>query len=62
MNAECLINLSQAVAHGSLRRIKNYKTDQQGIVVNVVGDGLTVDLGPDTEVWHFQDCEEIRLQ
>ena len=62
MEAECLINLSQAVAHGSLRRVKNCRTEQQGVVVDVGGEGLTVDIGPDTEVWRYEDCEEIRIQ
>ncbi len=62
MNAEGLINLSQAVAHGSLRLVKNYKTEQQGIVVHVVGEGLSVNLGSDTEIWGYQDCEEITMQ
>ncbi|SHI99288.1 hypothetical protein SAMN02745165_01354 [Malonomonas rubra DSM 5091] len=62
MNAECLINLSQAVAHGSLRRVKNYRTEQQGVVVQVMGEGLTVNIGSDTEVWGYQDCEEVSIQ
>lgn len=62
MNTEGLINLSQAVAHGSLRLVKNYKTEQQGVVVHVVGEGLRVNIGSDTEVWGYKDCEEITTQ
>ena len=61
MNAEGLINISQAVAHGSLRQVRNYKTEQQGIVVHVVGEGLRVNLGSNTEVWGYRDCEEIAV-
>ena len=62
MNAEGLVNISQAVAHGSLRRVKNFKTKKQGVVVGVAEEGLTVSLGSDTEVWTYKDCEEITLQ
>ena len=59
MKTEELINLSQAVVHGNLRRVKNFKTEKQGVVVNVIGKELTVNLGSDTEVWPYKDCEEI---
>ena len=59
MSAEGLINLSQAVAHGNLRRVRNFKTEQQGTVINVMGEGLMVDVGSNTEVWTYKDCEEI---
>ena len=62
MNAEGLVNISQAVAHGNQRRVKNFKTQKQGVVVHVEGEGLTVSLGSDTEIWVYKDCEEITLQ
>jgi hypothetical protein len=62
MNAEGLINLSQAVAHGSLRLVRNQKTEQQGVVIHVVGDGLSVNLGSNTAVWGYRDCEEVTMQ
>ena len=62
MKTEGLINLSQAVVHGNLRRVKNFRTEKQGVVVNVKGEGLTVKLGSDTEVWAYKDCEEITWQ
>ncbi len=62
MKAEGLINLSQAVAHGNLRRVKNFNSEKKGVVVNVNGDGLTVNIGSGTEVWAYKDCEEITWQ
>lgn len=57
MNAEGLINLAQAVAHGYSRRVKNFQNGRQGVVINVAGDSLMVDTGSDTEVWAYKDCE-----
>ena len=62
MKTEGLINLSQAVVHGNLRRVKNFRTEKQGVVVDVIGEALTVKLGSDTEVWACKDCEEITWQ
>ena len=62
MKTEGLINLSQAVAHGNLRRVKNFNSEKQGIVVNVNGDGLTVRVGSSTEIWAYNDCEDITWQ
>jgi len=59
MNAEGLINLSQAVAHGSSRQVRNVKTTKQGVVVDVIGEDLRVDIGLGTEVWVYEDCEEL---
>lgn len=59
MNTEGLINLSQAVVHGSLRRVKNFRTDKQGIVINVIGEELMVNIGSATEAWTYKDCEEL---
>jgi len=60
MNTEGLINVSQAVTHGNLRRVKNLKTNEQGTVVNVEGNTLTVLVGKASEVWPCEDCEEQR--
>ena len=58
MNAEGLINVCQAVTHGNLRLVKNLKTKKQGIVVNVNGNELTVQVGQAVEVWTHEDCKE----
>lgn len=58
MNAEGLINLCQAIAHGNSRQVRNLKTDQQGTVVNVQGRALTVLVGQTSEVWACEECEE----
>ena len=58
MNVEGLINVSQAVTHGNLRRVRNIKTNSQGTVVNAEGNELTVQVGQATEVWAYEDCEE----
>ena len=58
MNVEGLINVSQAVTHGNLRRVRNIKTNSQGTVVNSEGNELTVQVGQATEVWAYEDCEE----
>lgn len=61
MNTEGLINVSQAVTHGNLRQVKNLKTKEQGAVINVEGNTLTVLVGKDSKVWPCEDCEEQRL-
>ena len=58
MNAEGLINVCQAVTHGNLRQVTNLKTSEQGTVINVAGNALTVRVGQDSEVWNCEDCEE----
>ena len=58
MNAEGLINVSQAVTHGNQRQVRNLKTREEGIVINVEGNALTVRVGQDSEVWDCDDCEE----
>ena len=62
MNAEGLINLSQAVAHGNSRRVKNFRTEKQGFVVAVQEEGLAVAVGSETEIWPYLDCEELALE
>jgi len=59
MNAEGLINVSQAVTHGNLRQVRNLKSNKQGSVINVEGNALTVLVGQTSEVWACEDCEEI---
>ena len=58
MNDEGLINVCQAVEHGSQRQVRNLKTNSQGVVVKGEGNGLTVQVGQATEVWPYEDCEE----
>ncbi|MCK4535587.1 MAG: hypothetical protein KAT93_01160 [Desulfuromonadales bacterium] len=58
MNVEGLINVCQAVTHGNLRQVRNLKTEKQGTVINWEGNKLTVQVGPATEVWSSEDCEE----
>lgn len=57
MSAEGLINVCQAVKHGDQRQVTNLKSGRQGTVVDVAGDKLTVQTGPSTEVWAYEDCE-----
>ncbi|MDT8419323.1 MAG: hypothetical protein RQ754_02740 [Desulfuromonadales bacterium] len=57
MSTEGLINVCQAVKHGELRKLTNLKTGKQGIVVDVVGDKLSVQTGGATELWPYEDCE-----
>jgi len=59
MNAEGLINVSQAVTHGNLRKVRNLKSNKQGSVINVDGNALTVLVDQTSEVWACEDCEEI---
>jgi len=59
MNAEGLINVSQAVTHGNLRQVRNLKSNKQGSVINVEGNALTVLVDQTSEVWACEDCEEI---
>ena len=58
MNAEGLINVSQAVTHGNLRLVRNLKSNKQGSVINVEGNALTVLVDQTSEVWACEDCEE----
>lgn len=58
MNAEGLINVCQAVTHGNHRQVRNLKTNQQGTVIDVEGNALTVLVGKTSEVWACEDCEE----
>ena len=58
MNAEGVINVCQAVTHGSLREVRNLKTDKQGTVINVEGNSMTVLVDQASEVWACEDCEE----
>jgi len=58
MNAEGLINVSQAVKHGNLRQVRNLKSNKQGSVINVEGNALTVLVDQTNEVWACEDCEE----
>ena len=59
MNAEGLINVSQAVTHGNLRKVRNLKSNKQGSVINVDGNALTVLVDQTSEVWACEDCEEL---
>jgi len=56
MSTEGLINVCQAVKHGSLRQVTNLKTGRQGAVIEVTGEKLTVQIGRAKEVWDYQDC------
>lgn len=58
MASEGVINVCQAVAHGNLRKVRNIKTNQQGIVINVEGNNLTVRVEEASEVWDCEDCTE----
>ena len=58
MSSEGVINVCQAVAHGHLRKVKNIKNNKQGNVINAEGNGFTVLIENETEVWAYEDCEE----
>ena len=58
MTVEGMINVCQAVTHGSLRQVKNLKTMEHGTVITGAGNELTVQVGQVTETWHYADCEE----
>lgn len=58
MTTEGLINICQAVKHGSIRRVRNARTDQQGTVTGVEGNFLTVLTGNAQETWGYEDCIE----
>lgn len=62
MNSEGLINVSQAVSHGNLRQVRNFRKEKMGVVLDVQGEELKVSVGRQTEVWPYKDCEEISLQ
>lgn len=57
MCTEGLINVCQAVAHGDSRQITNQKTGKQGVVVDVSGDKLVVQVEKVSEAWAYEDCE-----
>ena len=57
MSTEGLINVCQAVAHGDSRQVTNSKTGQQGVVVDVSGDKLVVQIDQASEVWAYEDFE-----
>ena len=58
MASEGVINVCQAVVHGNLRKVKNIRTNQQGTVINVEGNNLTVRVEEAAEVWACEDCTE----
>ena len=57
MNAEALINVSQAVTHGSIRQVRNLRSRRQGIVIGCEGNELKVKVGQTIELWACEDCE-----
>jgi len=56
MSTEGLINVCQAVKHGDLRQVTNLKTGKAGIVIDVTGDKLVVQVEKASEVWAYEDC------
>ncbi len=57
MSTEGLINVCQAVKHGDLRQVTNLKTGKEGIVVDVTGDKLIVQVEKASEAWAYEDCK-----
>jgi len=57
MDSEELINVCQAAKHGNFRMVRNTKTNQQGTVLNVEGNNLTVLVETDSEIWDYEDCK-----
>lgn len=59
MNTEGFINVCQAVAHGHPHQVTNLKTNNQGVVVSCQANMLTVQVEQATEIWPYEDCEEL---
>lgn len=58
MKGEELVNVSQAVMHGSQRYVRNLRTNRDGRVVSCDGGTIKVHVGRRREVWCVEDCEE----
>ena len=59
MNTEGFINVCQAVKHGHPHQVTNFKTNKQGVVVSWRENLLTVQVDQATEIWPYEDCEEL---
>jgi hypothetical protein len=58
MQGEELINICQAVQHGSRRFVNNTSKNAKGRVLGCGYAGLEVEVDAGTEVWQFEDCAE----
>ena len=57
MSTEELINVCQAVKHGDMRQVTNYKSGKEGIVVDVTEDKLIVRVENASDIWPYEDCK-----
>jgi len=55
---EALINICQAVAHGSARYVRNLRSHEWGKVVDCGGKELKVQVGDRRESWRCEECED----
>jgi hypothetical protein len=60
VKGEELINLCQAVEHGNTRFVRNTRCNREGAVLSAKGSGIEVKVGNANEVWHCEECEEIK--
>lgn len=60
MKGEELINLCQAVEHGNARFVRNTRSNREGAVLSAKGAGIEVKVGSVSEVWHCDECEEVK--
>jgi len=59
MNREALINVCQAVTHGSERYVKNRGTGRAGRVIACSQTGVEVQVEAEKENWDIEECEEL---
>lgn len=59
MNREALINVCQAVTHGSERYVKNSGDGRAGRVIACGQTGFEVQVGAEKEKWSIEECEEL---
>lgn len=62
MTGEALINVCQAVTHGSERYVKNRRSGREGRVIACSQDELVVQVGAGRESWSIEDCEEVEKE
>ncbi len=59
MTNEELINVCQAVSHGSIRKVKKLANDTEGTVIAYEGQNLTVQVEDRIENWGYNECKEV---
>ncbi len=58
MRGEEVVNVCQAVTHGSQRYVRNLRRNEEGRVVSCDGASIKVQVGRRREVWCVDECEE----